>query len=357
MTPDPKAARLVKRLVRNDTNESYFELRPIEVGGFKLGGRRAVPVGRPTLEGYAAALQFACDAHEGSPYWIADLVSYGDGREDWKERLSQAQSVTGLSIDRLHDLGYVGRRTPQKARQVSPSIEHSRAVAKLPDELDRLDWLRKARAEGWSVRDLRLNLKAARRAKVIEGQAVLEGQYRVWLCDPPWSYRNIMSKGTGQHDTYEGMSIEDMCKLPVEAHAAPDAIMFCWVTAPMLYEQPGPNEVIRAWGFTPKTGMVWYKRRHNWGNYVSIRHEHVIIATRGSCTPDRPTPMIDSVFTSELKSDHDLEHSEKPEDLRRIIERLYDGPRIEMFARRATPGWATFGNDARLVNAPELETV
>ena len=357
VTPDPKARAVTTLNVRNDTNESYFDRRPIEVGGFRLGGRRAVPVGRPTLEGYTAALQFACDAHEGSPYWIGDLVSYADSREDWKERLSQAQSVTGLSIDRLHDLGYVGRRTPLKARLVSPSIEHSRAVAKLPDELDRLDWLRKAREEGWSVRDLRLNLKAARLAKVIEGQAVLEGQYRVWLADPGWIYGNRQPSGTGQKEHYEGMTIEALCKLPVAAHAAQDAVLFCWVTAPMLYEQPGPNDVIRAWGFTPKTGMVWHKRRHNFGNYVSVRHEHVIIATRGSCTPDRPTPMIDSVFTSELKSAHDLEHSEKPEDLRAIIERLYDGRRIEMFARRRSPGWATFGNAARLIAAPELEAM
>ena len=349
----------LSKLVRNDTNQqSYFDLRPMEVGGFRFTGRGVVPVGRPTLNGYASALQLASDAHEGSPYWVADLVSYGDSREDWKERLSQAQAVTGLSIDRLHDLGYVGRRTPATARLMAPTIEHARAVAKLPDELDRLDWLRKAREEGWSVRDLRLNLKAARRSRVIEGQAVLEGQYRVWLADPPWLYgNNPPFIGTLPDTHYAGMTIEALCKLPVEAHTAPDAVLFCWVTAPMLYEQPGPNDVIRAWGFTPKTGMVWHKRRHNFGNYVSVRHEHVIIATRGSCTPDRPTPMIDSVFTSELKSDHDLEHSEKPEDLRAIIERLYNGPYIELFSRAQRPGWAHFGNDARLIQAPELETV
>lgn len=348
---------VTRRLARNDADVSYFDLRPMVVGGFRFMGRGVVPIGKPTLEGYSAALQLASDAHEGSPYWVADLVSYGENREDWKERLSQAQAITGLSIDRLHDLGYVGRRTPPTARLVAPTIEHARAVAKLPDELDRLDWLRKARAEGWSVRDLRLNLQAARRAKVIEGQAVLEGQYRVWLADPPWVYGNRPPSGSGSQEHYEGMTVEALCKLPVAAHAAQDAVLFCWVTAPMLYEQPGPNDVIRAWGFTPKTGMVWHKRRHNFGNYVSVRHEHVIIAARGSCTPDRPTPMIDSVFTSELKSDHDLEHSEKPEDLRKIIERLYNGPYIGLFSRVARHKWAHFGNDARLIQAPELEAV
>ena len=159
------------RVVRNDTNQSYFDLRPMTVGGFRFLGRGVVPVGRPTLEGYAAAFRLASDAHEGSPYWVADLVAYGDSRADWQERLSQAQAVTGLSIDRLHDLGYVGRRTSPTARLMAPSIEHARAVAKLPDELDRLKWLRKAREGGWSVLDLRHAITRHARSLVIDGQA------------------------------------------------------------------------------------------------------------------------------------------------------------------------------------------
>ena len=39
-------------------------------------------------------------------------------------------------------------------------------------------------------------------------------------------------------------------------------------------------------------------------------------------------------------------HSKKPEEARRRIEQLMgDVPRIELFARRKSPGWAVWGNE------------
>ena len=65
---------------------------------------------------------------------------------------------------------------------------------------------------------------------------------------------------------------------------------------------------------------------HNYGNYVSVRHEFLLICTRGSCTPDAPVPMPNSVVT-ERRSET---HSEKPESFRTTIERLYPlGRRLE----------------------------
>jgi hypothetical protein len=57
--------------------------------------------------------------------------------------------------------------------------------------------------------------------------------------------------------------------------------------------------------------------------------------------PDRLTPAIDSVQTI-LRSNV---HSQKPDEFYRIIERLYDGPYLELFARRARAGWTSFGNE------------
>ena len=51
------------------------------------------------------------------------------------------------------------------------------------------------------------------------------------------------------------------------------------------------HAVIEAWGFEHKGAIIWDKVLHNFGHYVSVRHEHLLICTRGSCTPDRPTPM------------------------------------------------------------------
>jgi N6-adenosine-specific RNA methylase IME4 len=121
-------------------------------------------------------------------------------------------------------------------------------------------------------------------------------------------------------------------------------VLFMWVTAPLLLQNPGPREVIESWGFEPKTGIVWDKVLSAGGHYVAVKHEHLIICTRGSCTPDRPTPQPDSVQTIR----RDGEHSEKPREFRQLIEKLYDGPYLELFARSTAPGWTVFGNDARL---------
>jgi N6-adenosine-specific RNA methylase IME4 len=132
----------------------------------------------------------------------------------------------------------------------------------------------------------------------------------------------------------------------VQAHSTKNAVLFVWVTAPMLYYAtdpdlgPDPFRVVAAWGFEPKTGAVWDKVKHNFGHYFSIRHEHLLVATRGSCAPDRQVPMQDSVVT-ERRSDV---HSEKPEIFRTIIEHLYDGPYVELFARSKRKGWTTWGN-------------
>lgn len=332
---------------RNDgTEPSLFDLRPAQMGHFALRGRSAIPVGRPNLNGWVQAMQFAVASNESSPYWIADLMAYADSRADWRSKIDQAVSLTGYKEHTLHNFGYIGRRVEEPERQIAPSISHAGAVAQLERELQ-TEVLTKARDNKWSVSETRKEARATKRRKVIEGQAVLEGQYRVWLADCPWSYGNKPPSGSGAQSHYDGMTIKQLCELAVAAHCAKDAVLFMWVTAPMLYENPGPREVIEAWGFKPKTGMVWDKVQHNFGNYVSIRHEHLLIATRGSCLPDRPTPMFDSVLTER----QDGIHSSKPASVRTMIERLYDGPRIEMFAREQADGWSTFGDDLALLPA------
>ena len=38
-------------------------------------------------------------------------------------------------------------------------------------------------------------------------------------------------------------------------------------------------------------------------------------------------------------------HSEKPDVVREMIERASPGPRLEIFARKLTPGWFAFGHE------------
>ena len=134
------------------------------------------------------------------------------------------------------------------------------------------------------------------------------------------------------------MPLEDICGMRLPK-ISDDAVLFMWTTAPMLENS---FAVISAWGFRYVENIVWHKVKHNWGNYTSVRHEHLMIAVRGRGTPDCKKDPPSSVQTIER-----TEHSRKPEEFRAIIDRLYpQGQRIELFARGALPvGWDGFGNE------------
>lgn len=333
----------VPHVAKNLKDSGAF--RPIVLGCFTLLEDGLEIKGAPTLDEYAGVGHFLVKVEKVSTFWLADWLKYGDARPDWKERLQQAQDLTGYSERTIYRCKQVGEAIPRARRRTRElSFNHHQAVAGLTPKLqDAL--LEQAVIEGLSVQELRREVRNERRRGVISGQAELAGMFRVIYADPPWLYndRGVItdSDAYGRAERhYPGMTIAELCKLPIAAHARPDAVLFLWVTSPFLLLEPGPLEVIKAWGFEYKTGVIWDKVLHNFGHYVSVRHEHLLICTRGSCLPDRPNPMPDSVVT-ERRGDV---HSEKPESFRQLITKLYDGPYLELFARRHVPGWTCWGN-------------
>jgi len=128
-----------------------------------------------------------------------------------------------------------------------------------------------------------------------------------------------------------------LCALDVRGLAADDAVLFLWATSPLIEQA---FTVMHAWGFTYKAMFIWDKVKHNFGHYNSVRHELLLLCTKGSCVPDEQK-LFDSVQSIER-----TEHSTKPEEFRQIIDTLYThGRRIELFARRQTPGWEVWGNE------------
>jgi MT-A70 len=110
------------------------------------------------------------------------------------------------------------------------------------------------------------------------------------------------------------------------------------MTSPML-ECAFP--VIKAWGFDYKASFVWDKVKHNMGHYNSVRCEYLLVATRGSCTPD-VAKLFDNVISIERTS-----HSAKPPEFRHMIDTLYPyGNRLELFAREKAKRWQAWGAEA-----------
>jgi len=185
-------------------------------------------------------------------------------------------------------------------------------------------------------------MKKAKKADTIE-QPVPTDKYRVIYADPPWKYSDERDGNTtGAEDHYRTMTIDEICALPIKEMADDNAVLFLWVTSPLLEEC---FAVVREWGFKYKSSFVWDKVKHNMGHYNSVRHELLLIATRGSCLPDN-RKLLDSVQVVERSNIH----SEKPELFREIIDELYlYGKRIELFARKSAEGWNVWGNEVSMI--------
>ncbi|MEN6569027.1 MAG: MT-A70 family methyltransferase [Rikenellaceae bacterium] len=164
------------------------------------------------------------------------------------------------------------------------------------------------------------------------------GKYRIVYADPPWKYSDVKAyrpEGAAENH-YPVMSVEQICNMKMP-DIEDNAVLFLWATSPLLEDC---FKVIKAWGFQYKTSFVWDKVKHNMGHYNSVRHEFLLICTRGSCLPDN-VKLFDSVQSIERTENH----SEKPEEFRNIIDTLYPyGKRIELFARKEINGWECFGN-------------
>lgn len=154
--------------------------------------------------------------------------------------------------------------------------------------------------------------------------------------DPPWAYGNQGTRAaTGNH--YVTMSVADICALPVTGLVAENAHCHLWTTNAFLREA---FDVLAAWGFTYKSCFVWCKNQIGIGNYWRVSHEFMLLGVKGRA------PFNDKSLSSWLATDR-LGHSTKPEAVRSLVERASPGPYLELFARKASRGWAAWGNEVK----------
>jgi N6-adenosine-specific RNA methylase IME4 len=142
---------------------------------------------------------------------------------------------------------------------------------------------------------------------------------------------------------FDTMTLADIAALPVERLAADDCALLLWAVAPEL---PGALNVITSWGFDYKTiGFNWVKQNKSgeglhWGMgyWTRANAEVCLLATKGS--PTRLNADVHQIIMAPV-----AEHSVKPDLARERIERLLSGPYLELFGRRAAPGWTVWGNE------------
>lgn len=188
--------------------------------------------------------------------------------------------------------------------------------------------------------------RQAKKREVSKKVAALpKGKHTVIYADPPWSYNDAQAvkgdygTGTGAAEGhYPSMTMTELKALDVADLAAEDSVLFLWATSPLL---PESLQLAAAWGFKYKAMFIWDKVKHNMGHYNSVRHELLLICTKGSCTPQ-----VGKLFNSVQRIER-TRHSAKPKQFRTIIETLYPkGRKVELFAREKVSGWKAWGFEA-----------
>lgn len=167
-------------------------------------------------------------------------------------------------------------------------------------------------------------------------------RFRVVLADPPWQFTDkLPGAGRGAAKHYACLTVPELCAFPLPP-LADDCTLFLWRVASMQQEA---LDVMRAWGFTLKTEIVWLKRTASgkrWfgmGRTVRAEHETCLVGTRGRYVTKSKREY--STFAAVASR----RHSEKPAAFYELIERLRDGPYVELFARRRRVGWTSLGNE------------
>ncbi|MBV9616430.1 MAG: hypothetical protein JO011_12145 [Ktedonobacteraceae bacterium] len=173
------------------------------------------------------------------------------------------------------------------------------------------------------------------------------GRFGTILADPPWQFTNRTGKMAPEHRRllrYPTMTLEDILDLPVAELSLPQSHLYLWVPNALLAEG---LEVMKRWGFTYKTNLVWYKVRKDGGPdgrgvgfYFRNVTELVLFGTRGSLRTLPPGRRQVNIIATRKR-----EHSRKPDEQYDLIEQCSPGPYLELFARHARAGWSQWGNE------------
>lgn len=227
----------------------------------------------------------------------------------------------------------VARKTERNSQDIKKWVL---IAEKYPSQEEALEW---AKGKAQQATDKLLEIKAETKVPLLP-----EGDFRIVYADPPWKYGDELIEGYGAATHhYRIMDVAELCEMGEEVRAKTNAnaVLFLWVPAPIL---PDAFSVLDAWGFVYKAQFIWDKIKHNYGHYNSVRHELLLVATRGKCLPD-----VHKLFDSVQVIERTEKHSEKPEQFREIIDLLYpEGARVELFRRGAKPkGWEAMGDELR----------
>ena len=203
-------------------------------------------------------------------------------------------------------------------------------------------------------------------------------QFNLIVADPPWGFSDSLSMSEvkrGSIAQYRTMTDNDIIKLSIDNIIAKNALLALWVPGSKL--QAG-LDAMKSWGFNQKQIWTWVKTKRtplgnlikyikknnksidnfNVGDMIEIinkfdineilafgmghlfrqTHEICLIGVRGKITGELQSRSKRSVYF-----DYNIKHSKKTEGLQNMLDEMFIGNKLELFARRARNGWTCVG--------------
>lgn len=165
-------------------------------------------------------------------------------------------------------------------------------------------------------------------------------KYDIIYADPAWDVKMFKRKTrpNQQKHAYPMMKLQDIINMPIKNITKNDAICFLWTTQGYLKQA---FDVLDAWGFKYQRTITWDKMNGMCLYGFHHRTEFILVGRKGNLPkfPKRKTiPTLIQISSKRLR------HSEKPKEIRSMIE-IFGKNRLELFARTETKGWDVWGNE------------
>lgn len=197
--------------------------------------------------------------------------------------------------------------------------------------------------------------------------------FSIILADPPWEFDNKGNRFSPDYKAHYKTTQNDRIAAlgpKLQPMIADNAILFLWCPNALVYEGVAA-QCTAAWGFKPAQLIPWVKTSSKGtpvfggGNYTRVCTEMLCLATRGRAAPlikNKGVAGIVESFIAQALENFDKgqflyeapalyaprgEHSAKPDESYQLIERLVDGPYLELFGRRKfSDKWVVVGDQS-----------
>ena len=165
---------------------------------------------------------------------------------------------------------------------------------------------------------------------------------RTVVADPPWwpklhartRGRQVGPYRAGPQRYYQLLTVEQIIALRPET--APRAHLWLWAINQHL---DWAYQVARAWGFEPQQTLTWCKPGLGTGQ-MQCNSEQILLCRKGGPVGNAFGRTGGTWFCWPKPR----QHSRKPDEMYKMVERCSPGPYLEMFARRPRQGWQVMGD-------------